>query len=241
MMNRYQKECWYELGTTESLSRIILYLILGLMIGNLFILGSLFRDALIFLSIITLFTSFHEAFREKKQKSYLFFLTALLGCIACLLDMGLLTFPIKLENINFNWITVLLFVFGIVSAFLFSWKLVSIYQDKALLNSTTKWRYAFFIPIITGIYIAAAVVDHWWFFRDSTSVEVLSRDENTPIFCDNYLIIRFEKNIAKFRCMKRHPFTVGIHAQPFSPWPDYRSGEVEILKEKERVYRGPSP
>lgn len=244
------KETWWGLGNQEWLSISILSSIIGgLAIKNILIrlyfkdLESIpffsFTDSLVALFVLNILIAIHTAYREENLKSGLFLITSLLGLIGWLWDFDIIFSSIKESSIN--WTIVFFFLFAVFSVLNFSRYLISMHRNKK--EPLTKWRYALFLPIFLGLYIVGCIINHWWFFRGSYSVQLFIDKKNLPDVFNNLcsernrILIRFEKDTAKFRCSSIISFPGRTATQIFFPWPFYSSGESKILKTNEQRLR----
>jgi hypothetical protein len=139
-----------------------------------------------------------------------------------------------------NWTPLAVLVFGVLSIWVFGRKFYTIHKSG---EDPTKagWRAGISLScVVLGIYLGAASVDHWVFFRDPdrSGVADASALDVGDVECAQMVLVRFIDAGAEYRCPRS--IAVGMMAaNPFVPWPSYVAGHsVQLRNAIERAQRG---
>lgn len=94
------------------------------------------------------------------------------------------------------------------------------------------------VPVLASaasLYIVAACVDHYWFFRgDPNNLGVMDAsvmpDVRAETGCSHVILLRSDPSAVTYRCQETVLFGGFFSQWPFIPWPDYREGRSAALK-----------
>lgn len=184
-------------------------------------------SALLMLNIVAAITLAHEG---KKFAAFFHYIAVLAGTLAGLLGVGLLNQGHAVQVGAVNWSVHAYLAFALISGVAFT----ALGRQNWMASkqaAVSGWKVGLVVWGVAGsLYIVGTVVDHWWFFRDTSIAGVANAKllGVEDVKCDGMVLVRMVPDAAEFRCPELLIYGPWS-ATPFLPWPTYESGVSSTL------------
>lgn len=167
-----------------------------------------------------------------RAKSSPFLMLAHMMTLSCFATGFLLSLMPESRVVQGDLIVPAFMGFGVGSACLFGWRIVSVFREKTD-KSLLSWKTGMSVwAFLAGVFVMFTVVDHWMFFwaPGETGVADLRFMDIKDMECKGKVLVRLEKSDVAYRCPTEVVFGSELSSQPFAPWPGYQEGHSIDVK-----------